>query len=39
LFILFTVTDSDDCKYYLKPNTVNLNYGTNTITLENIKFN
>jgi hypothetical protein len=26
LFILFTVTDSDDCKYYLKPNTVNLNF-------------
>jgi hypothetical protein len=39
LFILFTITDSEGCKYYLKPNTVNLNYGTNTITLENIKFN
>ena len=38
LFILFTITDSEGCKFYLKPNTVNLNYENNTVTLENLSF-
>ena len=38
LFILFTVTDSEGCVFYLKPNNIVLDYENNTVTLENLSF-
>ena len=38
LFILFTVTDSEGCLFYLKPNTIVLNYENNTVAIENLSF-
>lgn len=38
LFVLFTIEDSEGCKFYLKPNSLTFDYSNSTIILENLKF-
>lgn len=38
LFVLFTIVDSEGCKFYLKPNGLTFDYGNSTIILENLSF-